>query len=89
MGLLILPSTPVLFLLRMIITKKRIDILTSTPNKFKKLQILVEIFTIPPRQDLFFQGNFFNSAPVCLTAVATNTTSAFTRLSTKKPIQFH
>ena len=44
--------------------KKRMDMLAYTPVDFNYLESLANTFNISPRQNQFFQENFFNNAPV-------------------------
>ena len=58
--------------------KKRMDMVAYTPVKFNYMELLAKTFIIPARQKQLFQENIFNKAPVCRTAIAMSTNSAFT-----------
>ena len=65
--------------------KKRLDMLAYTRVEFNYLEILVEIFINPARQNQFVQENIFNIAPVRRIAVIMKTNSAFKGSHTENP----
>ena len=58
--------------------KEKMDMLAYIFVEFNYLETLAKIFITPARQSQFIQENIFNNAPVCRSAIAMKTTSAFT-----------
>ena len=72
----------------MIITKKRLDMLTYAPVEYNYLETLANAFIFPARQKQFIQEDIFNNAPIRRIAIAMNTTSAFTGSFTENPFWY-
>ena len=68
--------------------KKRMDMLAYAPVEYKCLETLAKTFTIPARQNHFFQENIFNNAPIRRVAIALNTNTAFTGSFTENPFWY-
>ena len=56
--------------------------------EYNYLEILVKTFIIPARQNQFIQENYFNNAPVRLTAIARSTNSAIAGSQTQNPFSY-
>ena len=68
--------------------KKRLDMLAYTPVEFNYLETLAKTSIIPSRQKQFTRENIFKNAPVCRSAIATNTNSAFTGSYPENPFWY-
>ena len=73
---------------RMVITKKRMDMLAYAPVEYNYLETLAKTFIIPVRQNQFIQENIFNNAPIRRIAIAMNTNCAFTGSFTENPFWY-
>ena len=70
-------SALAVLLRKMIITKKRMDMLAYAPVDLNSMEALAKTFIISGRQNQFIQEKKSNNAPFRRNVIAINTTSAF------------